>query len=102
MDDVTLWETYVRQAKELINQIHTNRMVVADLALKACLRQGGDRRSLDAESTQRSLKRFSAEIGLAYSTLWDWIQVKRYVNDKLPLCEVEYGLDYTAAKRTAY
>jgi len=103
-DDKEVWEKYIQNAKAELQAIHQKRMKVAELALKACkIRWGGCYRGNEWKTKLKfeTLKRFAAEIGLGYSTLWDWISVYKHIYPKVKgLHEEQYGINFTAARMT--
>lgn len=64
-----LWTECVNKAKHLVLTIEENKMAVADMAIKCIVLKGNDRNFY-------SVKKFADAIGVAKSTLHDWIKLR--------------------------
>jgi len=91
---IKAWNTCVERAKETILTRRTNRLMVAELALRACfIRRGG---RLTDTQRRLTLKAFADDIGVHHKTLGEWIAVKTIIIDKLPQTATHF--DWTAAQ----
>lgn len=97
------WDGCVKLVRQNLISRKTHRLVIASLAIKACLiERGGDRRSvsfINDINTPHTLKKFAKDTGMNYSTLWGWIQIKTIVIDRLPK-DADY-IDWSAARIAA-
>lgn len=69
------WKTCIAQAKTLLKNRDEIRFQIIKLAEQCCS---------DLEGSKYTFNRFADEIGLARTTLHEWIRVKREVYDILP------------------
>lgn len=68
------WKEAIVEAKGLIKHSDEIRFRIAELAMKCCS---------DSEGSKYTYARFSKEIGLGYTTLLEWVNVKKSVHDVL-------------------
>ncbi len=92
-EKIDKWEDCVTLGKTYINHRRTNRLVVAALAVRACVIKHGGRKTKLVHS-EPSLTAYAKEIGINFRTLWTWIEVKRRVVDHLP--QGTEQIDFTA------
>lgn len=74
------WDACVIEAKRFVGKRTTNRLRIANLAVKACeIRHGGV-----ADPDRYTLSMFADAIGVNPKTLSDWVRVKKQIADHLP------------------
>ncbi len=74
-----LWDMCVSEAKELVKLRQEMRWDIVKLAEKCCVvHHGGHNAEL-----RYTVKKFAAEIGITYTTLIEWMRLKRQVFDNL-------------------
>jgi hypothetical protein len=86
----------VREAIKYIGVRRTDRLSIANLAIRSCvIKHGGDMRSAfkNSERVKLTLKKFSKDIGVNCKTLNEWVRIRRFI-DTLPK---SVPVDFTTA-----
>lgn len=97
------WQACIKEAKDLLAESVVNRMVIAEIAERACfIFWGGDVKSEEFNKRHKphTLKKFAELIGVNYHTLTRWARTKRRVFDFVS-DETKSHFNYTAAETVA-
>lgn len=71
-----IWDECVNLAKTAVRDYKAARIIVADLAIKACHIQKGGR----PRHEFYTVKKFAKAIGLPYTTVSNWVTVRQMIN----------------------
>ena len=82
-DDEIRWQKCITRAKSIKEMVRNNRLLLADIALEACDIIWGGGGHWNNYSRQRTVSDFGAAIGINAKTLYEWINVKQHVVNKL-------------------
>lgn len=97
-DNLGTWNECVKSAKGYIHGRRLNRLLIAAIAMRACIIKQGGARKKDI-SPGETLTAFAKEINVHRKTLSDWVRIRRNIINNLP--ESLKQIDYTAAKQAS-
>lgn len=75
------WEQAVVEAKKLLRNIRTNKLLIAEIALQVCDLRGVNQNSI---LEGPSLREFSRQLKINHATLGNWIGAYRKFREKNP------------------
>lgn len=101
VDDYKSWKECVTEAKQLSKTKHVDRILIGNLAIRACkIRHGGDykTRAFTEGRYGKTLKEFASDIGVHRKTLWTWVQAAVLIKCIPEQENISIGLLHTAVR----